>query len=125
MPGSVNSTEADLKKLRSSISDLAHQIDTYKTKTAAAIGGGLFLLLLAAGATYDVIARKSGVWLEHGVTRETLVWIAIALGGGAIILLAAGFVRAKRRDVELDQRLERMEKEYAELLERADREAGV
>ena len=119
-PNNVESFDAQLKKLRSSISDLGHQLDSYKTKTAAALGGGVFLLLLAAGAAYDLIGRKSGAWLTLGVTRETLVWTASALGGGAIVLLLGAFVRIRRRDSNLDARLDQMERDYAELLERRD-----
>ncbi len=119
-----NSDDA-LKTLRSNISDLSHQIDSYKTKTAAAIGGGVFLLLLALLATCDLVAGHSGVWLNVGITRENLIWIAIVLGSGAIILLAIGLVLIERRDVELDHRLEQMEEEYAELLERREVKVGT
>jgi hypothetical protein len=109
---------AQLDKLRSSINDLGHQVDSYKAKTAAALGGGVFLMLLAAGGAYDLVARKSASWLVLGVTRETLIWIAYALGGCAIILLLVAVVRMRRRDTTLDVRLDEMEQEYAAMLER-------
>lgn len=121
----ADSNDAQLKVLRSSISDLAYEIDSYKARTAAALGAGVFLFLLAAGAIYDVIAGKSGIWLTLGVDHETLTWIAIALGASAIILLLTGFVLSKRRNVELDYRLEQMEQEYSELRERGNRGADV
>ena len=119
-PDDVEFLEAQLKKMRSSISDLGYQLDSYKTKTAAALGGGVFLLLLAAGAAYDLIAGKVGMWLTLGVTRETLVWITSGLGAGATILLVFGFRRVQRSEVSAKARLEELEQEYADLLERRD-----
>jgi len=118
MPADSNDTQ--LKTLRSNISDLAYQADSYKARTAAAFGAGVFLLLLAAGAIYDVIEGKGGIWLTLGINHETLIWIAIGLGAGATILLSIGFLLSKRRDVELDRRLEQMEQEYSELCERGE-----
>jgi hypothetical protein len=113
----VESIDAQLIDLRSTISDLAHQIDSYKMKTGAALGGGLFVLLLAAGAAYDLIAGKAASWSMVGVTRQTLIAIAIGLTVGAILLLAIGLVLVRRRDAGLDIKLDRIEREYAELLE--------
>ncbi len=117
-PDDVEFLEAQLKKMRSSISDLGYQVDSYKTKTAAALGGGVFLLLLAAGAVYDLVAGKVGMWL--GATRETLVWITSGLGAGATILLVFGFRRVQRSEISAKARLEELEQEYADLLERRD-----
>ena len=122
MPGPDNfeSLDAQLKNLRSSISDLGYQVDSFKTKTAAALGLGVFLLLLAAGAAYDLVTAKRGVWLMLGVGREALVWIASGLGGIAASLLLVGFRRVRRSDDSEKARLEQMEHEYAELVERRD-----
>src|SRR6185503_176251 len=68
--------DSRLKNLRSGISDLAYQIDTYRSKTAAALGAGVFLSFLATLAAYDLVTGKGGVWLALGITRETLVWLA-------------------------------------------------
>ncbi|HJZ68936.1 MAG TPA: hypothetical protein VKF81_12490 [Blastocatellia bacterium] len=121
---SVAAIDAQLKNLRSSISDLGHQIDSYKAKSAAAAGAGVFLLLLAALATYDLSTGKSEVWGVQGLSREILVGIAIAFGGGAIILLVYAFTRITRRDHSLDARLDLMEQEYAELVEQRSRITG-
>jgi len=121
---SVAAIDAQLKNLRSSISDLGHQIDSYKAKSAAAAGAGVFLLLLAALATYDLSTGKSEVWGVQGLSREILVGIAIAFGGGAIILLVYAFTRITRRDHNLDARLDLMEQEYAELVEQRSRITG-
>jgi membrane protein implicated in regulation of membrane protease activity len=115
-PDTVES-DAHLVTLRSSISDLGHDIDLYKAKTGAALGGGVFLLLLAAGAAYDLITGNRNAWLMLGITRETLISILVALAGVATILLGLAFVRLKRRDTSLEIKLDRMEQEYAELLE--------
>ncbi len=122
-PDNIKFLDTQLEKMRSSISDLGYQVDSYKTKTAAALGGGVFLLLLAAGAVYDLVAGKLGMWLNLGATRETLVWIAGGLGAGATILLVFGFRRVRRSEISTKARLEQMEQEYADLLER--REAGA
>jgi hypothetical protein len=119
-PDNVEFLEAQLKKMRSSIIDLGYQVDSYKTKTAAALGGGVFLLLLAAGAVYDLVAGKVGMWLTLGATRETLVWITSGLGAGATILLVFGFRRVQRSEISAKARLEELEQEYADLLERRD-----
>jgi hypothetical protein len=119
-PDNVEALDAQLKKMHSSISDLGYQVDSYKTKTAAALGGGVFLLLLAAGAAYDLVAGRVGVWLMLGATRETLVWITSGLGAGATILLVFGFRRGRRSEISPKAKLEQMEQEYAELLERRD-----
>jgi len=83
---SAESIDTQLTNLRSSISDLAHQIDLYKTKTGAALGGGVFLLLLAAGAYYDLIAGKAAAWSMIGLTHQTLLSIATGLVVGAIVI---------------------------------------
>jgi len=77
----------------------------------------VFLLLLAAGAAYDLITGNRNAWLMLGITRETLISILVALAGVATILLGLAFVRLKRRDTSLEIKLDRMEQEYAELLE--------
>ncbi|HSE37175.1 MAG TPA: hypothetical protein VLG74_07730 [Blastocatellia bacterium] len=120
----VESLETQLSNLRSGISDLGYQIDSYKTKTAAALGAGVFLLLLAALAAYDLAAGKGGVWLIVGITGEALTWLTSGLGITATILLMVGFRRVRQTDVETRARLESMERQYAELLERRDSGAG-
>jgi hypothetical protein len=119
-PDTGNSIDAQLSNLRSGISDLGYEIDAYKTRTAAALGAGVFLLLLGAGAAYDLVTGKVGMWSRLGVTHDALIWITIGLGGSATLLLVVGFRRARRADVAVRARLEQMELEYAELLEHRD-----
>lgn len=75
------------------------------------------MLLVAAGACYDLFAGKSAAWSMIGMTHQTLVLIALGLVVGAILLLLIGLVRVMRRDSNLDIKLDQMEQEYAELLE--------
>ena len=116
-----DSVESRLVQLRSNISDLGHAIDLYKAKTGAALGAGVFLLLLAAGATYDLIAGKGKAWFALGIARDTLVLIAVGLAVAALIFLGIALVRVKRRDTGLDTQLDEMEREYADLLKLTDR----
>jgi hypothetical protein len=109
--------DAELQSLRSQISDLGYQIDSYKTKKAAAFGLGVFLLLLAIGAVYDLVTGNSGVWMMLGITRESLAWIAGGLGLASLILLSIGAGLIVRHDKSLAARLDEMERNYAELLD--------
>jgi len=118
-------TDAELQSLRSQISDLGYQIDSYKTKKAAAFGLGVFLLLLAIGAVYDLVTGNSGVWMMLGVTRDSLNWIAGGLGVLSLMLLGIGASLIVRQDKSLPARLDEMESEYAELLESKERTTPV
>ncbi len=111
-------TDAELQSLRSQISDLGYQIDSYKTKKAAAFGLGVFLLLLAIGAVYDLVTGNSGVWMMVGVTRDSLNWIAGGLGVVSLTLLGIGASMILRADKNLASKLDEAEREYAELIER-------
>ena len=110
-------TDAELQSLRSQISDLGYQIDSYKTKKAAAFGLGVFLLLLAIGAVYDLVTGNSGVWMMVGVTRDSLNWIAGGLGVVSLTLLGIGASMILRADKNLASKLDEAEREYAELIE--------
>ena len=120
MPDSDNceSIDVQLQNLRSSISDLGYEVDSFKAKTAAALGLGVFLLLLSAGAAYDLISAKQLVWQMLGVSRGTLTWITAIAGSVAIALLSYGLLLTKGADSDVRARLEQMEEEYAELVER-------
>ena len=110
--------DAELQSLRSQITDLGYQIDSYKTKKAAAFGLGVFLLLLAIGAVYDLVTGNSGVWMMVGVTRDSLNWIAGGLGVVSLTLLGIGATMILRADKNLASKLDEAEREYAELIER-------
>lgn len=113
--------ENQLRDLRARISDLAHEVDAYRAKTAAALGGGVFLLLLALGAGYDIFMGKAGLWASLGIAQESLYRVAGGLAIASLTLLALAVFRERRRDREREAQLERMEQEFARLLE--DREA--
>ena|SRR5262249_21057301 len=120
MPDSDNcdSLDVQLRNLRSSISDLGYEVDSFKARTAAALGLGVFLLLLSAGAAYDLFSARQLVWQMFGVSRESLKWIAAVVGFAAISLLVYGILRIKGSDTAASTRLEQMEQQYAELVER-------
>ena len=122
MPDSDNreSIDVQLRNLRSNISDLGYEVDSFKAKSAAALGLGVFLLLLSAGAAYDLISSKQLVWQMLGVSREALTWTTVVVGCAAIGLLAYGLFLMKGADSDARARLEQMEEEYAELVERQD-----
>ena len=109
--------DAELQSLRSQISDLGYQIDSYKTKKAAAFGLGVFLLLLAIGAVYDLVTGNSGVWMMLGISRDGLNWIAGGLGVVSLMLLGIGASMILRTDKNLATKLDEAEREYAELIE--------
>jgi hypothetical protein len=119
-PAESNSIEKQLMGLRSQISDLAYEVDLYKAGIAASMGGGLFLLLLAAGAGYDLMTGKGGIWLAVGVTHDLLLFIAWGLGAAGVVLLTQGIIRQRRRDRDRDARLAELEQQYARLLDRKD-----
>ena len=120
MPDSENreSIDVQLQTLRSSISDLGYEVDSFKAKIAGALGLGVFLLLLSAGAAYDLISAKQLVWQMLGVSREALTWITAIAGGVAIGLLWYGLALMKGADSNARAKLEQLEEEYAELVER-------
>lgn len=115
-----NSIDKQLMGLRSQISDLAYEVDLYKAGIAASMGGGLFLLLLAAGAGYDLMTGKGGIWSAVGVTHDLLLFIACGLGAAGVVLLTQGIIRQRRRDRDRDARLAELEQQYARLLDRKD-----
>jgi hypothetical protein len=108
-----------LRELRSVILDLGQEIDSYKAVTAAALGGGVFLGLLGAGAIYDIVSGNASVWGAVGITGSQLKSIATLLSGLSLFLLGLAAVRILRRDRSRDARLARLEEEMADLRERS------
>lgn len=113
----LRETELRLNDLRSRISDAGQEIDEYNAKTAAGMGGGVFLGLLAAGAGYDLANGKGGLWLAIGVSRPMLVWLALGLAAACLVLLSAAGVHHRLRDRKRESRLAALEKELADLLD--------
>jgi hypothetical protein len=106
-----------MKGLRSRISDLGSEVDQDRAGIAASMGGGVFLLLLAAGAAYDLWTGKAGVWAGIGISRDTLLWVAIIMGAVSLVLIARAILRKRRGQSPREKELEELERQYADLLE--------
>jgi hypothetical protein len=119
-PEELNSIDRQLLEVRSRISDLGYEVDLHKAGVAASMGGGLFLLLLAAGAAYDLMTGKAGVWSPVGVTQDLLLFIAWGLGAAGAALLAQGVVRQRSRDLKREALLAELEQQYSRLLDRKE-----
>jgi len=104
-------------ELRGRISDLGFEMDAEKTGAAGMMGLGVFLLLLAALAAYDLLTGKAGVWASVGITRDTLSWMAYGLGAAAVLLVGLALKRRLRPDRAREAELAKLEEEYATLRE--------
>jgi hypothetical protein len=114
---SDDASEARLGSLRSQIEDLAHEVNTRKAKLGAALGGSVFLLLLSAGAAYDLARDNLVPWSMIGLDRQLLTWIAAASGLTSITLLVLGLVKLLPESHQREDRLAELEREYGDLLE--------
>ncbi len=112
--------EQRLNETRSRISDLGYEIDARKAAVARSMGGAVFLLMLAAGAAYDLVTGNAALSLALGVTRETLLRIALGSGLAGLALLAHAVVRSRFSDRSRDAELATLEHGYADLLDRKD-----
>ncbi|MEW6208987.1 MAG: hypothetical protein AB1631_11515 [Acidobacteriota bacterium] len=110
--------DARIKQLRRKIDDLGYEIDAYKNRTAAAMGGGLFLLLLAAGALYDIATGNASIQFALGIGRDQFYMLAAALAASSIALIATGIVRERKRDRAREEKLDEFERELADMIER-------
>jgi hypothetical protein len=119
----VGDLDARLKELRTRISDAGQAVDEYKAGTGMAMGGGVFLGLLALGAGYDLIFGKAGIWLSIGLSRSMLTWLAYGFGGASVILLLTGWLRHRSSARAREATLVDLELEFARLLERKERGA--
>jgi hypothetical protein len=109
--------DEQMKSLRSRISDLGSDVDADRAGIAASMGGGAFLVLLAALAAYDLFSGKAGVWLAVGIDRDTLVWIAWILAVAGVGLIARAIFSRRRGESNQARELASLEQQYAELLE--------
>jgi len=101
--------------LRNEIRDLGHQVDSHKAGTAGALGGGVFLLLLALGGAYDLITHNSSIRSAIGMSEPAFRWLVFAIGLAAGTLILTGLFRQVRRDLDREARLTVMEQELARL----------
>ena len=106
-----------LLELRGRISDLGFEMDAEKAGAAGMMGLGVFLLLLAALAAYDLLTGKAGVWAAIDITRDTLSWMAYGFGAAAVLLIGLALKRRLRRDRAREAELAKLEEEYAALRE--------
>lgn len=111
-------TDNQMRQVRSDISDLGHELDAGRMGVAAAMGVGVFASLLAAGAAYELKAGNAGLWIEYGIDRETLTWLAWGLGALGIALIAWAIVRRRRGYPEIEEKLSALEQRYADMLDR-------
>ena len=123
----LNTSESDalaidrqLNETRSRISDLGHEIDARKATVARSMGAAVFLLMLSAGAGYDLITHNAALSVVLGVTRETLSRIALCCVLAGLALLAHAVVRSRFSDRSRDAELARLEQDYADQLDRRD-----
>jgi hypothetical protein len=115
--------DARLNELRMRISDAGQAIDEYKATTGMAMGGGVFLALLAAGAAYDLIFGKAGIWQGIGLSHSMLIWLAYGFGGASVTLLLTGWLRQRSSARARESTLVELELEFARLLDRKERGA--
>ena len=109
--------DEQLKSLRSRISDLGSEVDADRMGIAASMGGGVFLILLAALAAYDLFSGKAGVWLQVGIDRDTLTWVAWIIGVAGAVLIARAIFRRRRGESDQVRELAALEQQHADLLE--------
>ena len=117
----VPDLDARLNELRTRISDAGEAIDEYKATTGMAMGSGVFLGLLAAGAGYDLMFGKAGIWQGIGLTHSMLTWLACIFGGASVTLLLTGWLRQRSSARAREATLVDLELEFASLLDRKER----
>ncbi|HKY03849.1 MAG TPA: hypothetical protein VJQ56_03110 [Blastocatellia bacterium] len=109
-----------MRDLRARISDVAQEIDAHKAKTGAAMGGAVFLFLLALGAGYDLLSGKVHLWATFGIGDAALRWVAFGLAAASLLLFALAAVSERGRDRDKEALLDDLEQELAELSERQE-----
>jgi len=116
-PPSGPSLKERTAALKSDISTLGGHVDAYKAKTAGALGGGVFLMLLAAGGTYDLINHNDSLRSAVGVSAGVFEAVVIAVGVIGLLLMLTAVCRELRRDPTHQLRLEELERELADHLD--------
>ena len=114
-----------MKELRSRIGEEGQAIDSYKAGTAALMGLGVFLGLLALGGGYEIFAGNARLWHGLGITRGMLYWVTGGLAFVSLVLFAAAARRERRRDRDREARLDKLEMELADLVAREDEKSEV
>lgn len=106
-----------MSELRSRINEMGDEADLQRAKTAAALGGGVFALLLALGGIYDLATGNASVRIALNVSREVFTVINIALAVLAVALLALALIRERSRNRLREEELDALEEEFARLLD--------
>jgi hypothetical protein len=113
--------EKQMTELRGRISDIGYEIDTSKAMAGYMMGGGVFLLLLAGLAAYDLLNGKAGIYQPLGITRDMLKWIAWGCTGSGVAAILQTVMHRRRRDRARENELAGLEEDYARLKERHER----
>jgi hypothetical protein len=120
-PASSGDLEKQMAELRGRISDIGYEIDAGKAMAGYMMGGGVFLLLLAGLAAYDLLNGRAGIYQPLGVTRDMLKWITWGCGGLGAAAILQTLLRRRLRDQSRETELAELEEEYARLKERQSR----
>lgn len=119
-PDEPGSTDKRIILLRSRISDLGFELDAEKAGLGLAMGAGVFLILLAGLAGYDLMTGKAGIWLAIGITQDTLKLAVYGCGGVGVALITYALIKRLRRDRKREAELDELEQEYSRLLDDKD-----
>lgn len=107
-----------MDELRLLIKEAGNQTDLDKAKTAGALGAAVFSLMLALGAAYDLATGNPSLQIALGVSKNMLIVITVALGLSSLVLFAIAAMRERRRNGEQAAKLDELEEELAQLLDR-------
>jgi len=116
-----DSIDRRVRDLQSRIRDVGDEVDAYKAGTAAAMGGAVFCLLLAAGGLYDILTGKASLWTAVGLSREAFDWLVAVLGALSVALFITARIRERRRDLQRETRLAGIELELSDLQDESKR----
>jgi hypothetical protein len=115
-PGAqTNPIDHRVRDLRAHVRDVGDEVDAYKAKTAAAMGGAVFCLLLSLGGLYDIVTGNASIRSAVGVSRQTFYGLVAGLGTLSIALFVIALVRERRRDLQRESRLAEVEQELCDL----------
>jgi len=119
-PAPSDELEKQMAEVRGRISDIGYEIDAGKAMAGYMMGGGVFLLLLAGLAAYDLLNGKAGIYQPLGITCDLLKWIAWGCGGLGAAAILQTLIRRRRRDRSRETELGELEEDYARLKERQE-----
>ncbi len=106
-----------IAELKTRIREAGDRLDTYRAKTAAALGAAVFLFLLAIGGLYDLLKGNVSIQIALGIGRLGFIWLTSALTLCSLVLFVIALLRERRHDSGNVARLQEWEEELAELLD--------